>query len=222
MPILLERRYRSIGRVYVCDGGSFGHVTLPESFTDCGPPPAAAALDIEVLISLVALVSALEKELDSGDANRILLCTGETQDKGCGPQRAERAAAADATSAPGPKAPGCGDHAEGLASDSDSSVRKARVSMRSGGAARTVRVSRGASRSEEAAPVHPSRAGRGGATTGGSDRKARSRPGGDLHHQPRAARARKAGLRGGGCLPKGARGTRGKHAVSSDSSGEDK
>src|SRR5215472_974418 len=44
LSILFERRYGSggLGHVYICDGGEFVNVTLPESFTDRGPIPEAS------------------------------------------------------------------------------------------------------------------------------------------------------------------------------------
>lgn len=63
MLILLERRYRSLGHVYICDGGSLGSFTLPEDFTDRGRPPGGSPIDADVLSELAALVSALRKLL---------------------------------------------------------------------------------------------------------------------------------------------------------------
>lgn len=59
--ILFERKYRYIplGRVYVCDGGTLGSVTLPETFTDRGASPATRPLTAEVLTDLAAVVSAV-------------------------------------------------------------------------------------------------------------------------------------------------------------------
>ena len=59
--ILVPRRYRSLGRVYVCDGGSFGNVTLPEEFTDRGMDPAPSPVTLEALIELAAVVAAVKK-----------------------------------------------------------------------------------------------------------------------------------------------------------------
>jgi hypothetical protein len=61
--ILLERRYRSLGHVYICDGGSLGSFTLPEGSTDRGRPPGGSPVDADVLSELAALVSALRKPL---------------------------------------------------------------------------------------------------------------------------------------------------------------
>lgn len=60
MVILFERRYRKLGRVYVCDGGRLGNLTLPEDFTDRGLPGETTPLNAEVLANLVAIVSAIE------------------------------------------------------------------------------------------------------------------------------------------------------------------
>jgi hypothetical protein len=67
VALLFERTYRYIplGRVYVCDGGTLGNVTLPESFTDRGALPAAQALTADVLTDLAAVVSALLPHLTS-------------------------------------------------------------------------------------------------------------------------------------------------------------
>jgi hypothetical protein len=64
--ILLERRYRSLGHVYICDGGSLGTFTLPEDFTDLGRPPGRSPVDAEVLSELVGVIRALEKPLTGG------------------------------------------------------------------------------------------------------------------------------------------------------------
>jgi hypothetical protein len=63
--ILFERTYRSLslGRVYVCDGGTLGNVTLPESFTNRAAPAAPQPLTADVLIDLAAVVSALRHHL---------------------------------------------------------------------------------------------------------------------------------------------------------------
>jgi hypothetical protein len=53
------------GRVYICEGGSLGTVTLPEDFTDRGLPPATRPLTAEVLAVLAATLSALKRNLDS-------------------------------------------------------------------------------------------------------------------------------------------------------------
>jgi hypothetical protein len=65
VAVLFERTYRHspLGRVYVCDGGTLGNVTLPESFTDRGAPPAARPLTTDVIIDVAAVVSALRHHL---------------------------------------------------------------------------------------------------------------------------------------------------------------
>jgi hypothetical protein len=66
LPILFERRYKSAaGKVYICDGGSLGSVTLPEFFTDRGAPAAPRALTMEVLIDVAEVVSILRTKLDT-------------------------------------------------------------------------------------------------------------------------------------------------------------
>ena len=69
MLILLERRYRSLGHVYICDGGPLGTFTLPEDFTDRGRAPGRLAVDAEVLSDLAAVVLAINKRL-TGDEGR--------------------------------------------------------------------------------------------------------------------------------------------------------
>jgi hypothetical protein len=65
VAILFERTYRYIplGRVYVCDGGTVGNLTLPEAFTDRGAPAAAELLTVDVLSDLAAVVAALRTQL---------------------------------------------------------------------------------------------------------------------------------------------------------------
>ncbi len=53
----------ALGRVYLCDGGTLGSVTLPEAFTDRGGPPATRPLTADVLADLAAVMSALRKHL---------------------------------------------------------------------------------------------------------------------------------------------------------------
>jgi len=62
VPILFERRYRSLGHVYICDGGSLGTFTLPEDDTDRGRPAGGSALDVETLAELAAVVRGLDPE----------------------------------------------------------------------------------------------------------------------------------------------------------------
>ena len=59
LPILFERRYASIGHVYVCQGGETGSITLPESFTDRGLAPDDRPLSVEGLAELAGLLEVL-------------------------------------------------------------------------------------------------------------------------------------------------------------------
>jgi len=52
------RRHRS-GRLYVCDGGALGSVTLLEGATDRGAEPAERPVSVEVLVEVAAVVAAL-------------------------------------------------------------------------------------------------------------------------------------------------------------------
>jgi hypothetical protein len=58
LAVLFERQYAD-GRLYVCEGGPFGTIGVPEDATDRMPPPAATPLTGEVLAGLVALVAAI-------------------------------------------------------------------------------------------------------------------------------------------------------------------
>ena len=58
LEVLYVRRLVT-GRVYVCDGGRFGGVTLAEEGTDRGPEPAERPLTFEVLIEVAAVVAAI-------------------------------------------------------------------------------------------------------------------------------------------------------------------
>lgn len=58
LEVLRVRRHRT-GRLYVCDGGVLGSLTLPEDATDRGPEPAERPLSFEVLVELAVLVAAL-------------------------------------------------------------------------------------------------------------------------------------------------------------------
>ena len=58
LEVLYVRREAG-GRVYVCDGGRFGGVSLSEAATDRGPARADRPLTLEVLIDLVALLVAI-------------------------------------------------------------------------------------------------------------------------------------------------------------------
>ena len=61
VDVLRVCRYRA-GRRYVCDGGVFGRLTLPEDATDRGPEPLARVLSAEVLVEAAALVAVLGSE----------------------------------------------------------------------------------------------------------------------------------------------------------------
>jgi hypothetical protein len=58
LRVLFVRR-RGGGRVYVCEGGPLGSVTLPEDATDRGRPPAERPLTYELVAELGALLAAL-------------------------------------------------------------------------------------------------------------------------------------------------------------------
>jgi uncharacterized protein DUF5372 len=58
VDVLRVCRYRA-GRRYVCDGGVFGRLTLPEDATDRGPEPLERLLSAEVLVEAAALVAAI-------------------------------------------------------------------------------------------------------------------------------------------------------------------
>ena len=57
LEVLFVRRIGT-GRIYVCQGGPLGSVSLPEDATDRGLEPAECPLTIEVLAALVAVVTA--------------------------------------------------------------------------------------------------------------------------------------------------------------------
>ena len=61
VPILFTRRRADI-RIYVCEGGPLGSVTLPEDFTDRGLTPAARPLTAEILAELAATITALARK----------------------------------------------------------------------------------------------------------------------------------------------------------------
>jgi hypothetical protein len=67
LRVLFVRRI-GVGRIYVCEGGPLGSVSLLEDATDRGPEPAERPLNIEVLVALVALVADLGSE--SGEGTR--------------------------------------------------------------------------------------------------------------------------------------------------------
>jgi hypothetical protein len=65
LEVLYVRRLAT-GRVYVCDGGRFGGVSLPESATDRGPEPAERPVTFEVLVELAAVVAAIHGGKEEG------------------------------------------------------------------------------------------------------------------------------------------------------------
>ena len=75
VSILFERTYRDglRGRVYICDGGALGAVTLPEHFTDRGAPSAPGPVTAEVLMDLAAVVSALRWGLTGDEEGTSLV-----------------------------------------------------------------------------------------------------------------------------------------------------
>jgi len=64
VDVLRVCRYGA-GRRYVCDGGVFGRLTLPEDATDRGSEPSQRLLSFEVLVEAVALVAVLRAEQES-------------------------------------------------------------------------------------------------------------------------------------------------------------
>ncbi len=58
LPVLFMRRFAG-SRVYVCEGGPLGSVSLPEDATDRGGEPASGPLTVEVLVELVVVVGAI-------------------------------------------------------------------------------------------------------------------------------------------------------------------
>jgi hypothetical protein len=62
---LFERRWAG-SRLYVCEGGPLGSVTLPEDATDRGGEAAAGPLTVEVLAELAAVVDALRGARGAG------------------------------------------------------------------------------------------------------------------------------------------------------------
>jgi hypothetical protein len=61
LVVLFVRRIGA-GRIYVCEGGPLGSVSLPEDATDRGAGPAERPSSIGVLAALVALVAELTGE----------------------------------------------------------------------------------------------------------------------------------------------------------------
>jgi Family of unknown function (DUF5372) len=66
LAILFVRRWGG-SRLYVCEGGPLGSVTLPEDATDRGAEPAAGPLTVEVLADLVAVVDAMRGSRGTGE-----------------------------------------------------------------------------------------------------------------------------------------------------------
>jgi hypothetical protein len=64
LDVLRVCRYPA-GRRYVCDGGVFGRLTLPEDATDRGPEPLERPLSAEVLVEAAALVAVLGAEREA-------------------------------------------------------------------------------------------------------------------------------------------------------------
>lgn len=58
MAVLFERRCAD-GRLYVCEGGPFGTIRVPEDATDRVPAPASMPLTGEVLAGVVELVAVI-------------------------------------------------------------------------------------------------------------------------------------------------------------------
>ena len=58
LVVLFVRRIGT-GRIYVCEGGPLGSVSLSEDATDRGREPGERPLSVEVLAGLVALVAEL-------------------------------------------------------------------------------------------------------------------------------------------------------------------
>lgn len=63
VAVLFERRYQSLGHVYICDGGRLGNVTLPVSFTDRSLLPDSLPVNVEVLAELMATVAVMTEVL---------------------------------------------------------------------------------------------------------------------------------------------------------------
>jgi hypothetical protein len=59
--------------VYICDGGTLGSVTLPESFTDRGVPAVDQPLTADMLTELAAVVAALRPHLTDDDEGSNLV-----------------------------------------------------------------------------------------------------------------------------------------------------
>jgi len=66
LQILFVRRWAGSQRLYVCEGGPLGSVTLPEEATDRGAEPAAVPLTAEVLVGLVRVAGAMRGSSGAG------------------------------------------------------------------------------------------------------------------------------------------------------------
>jgi hypothetical protein len=60
VPVLFAKR-RAGKVVFVCEGGPLGRVTVPESWTEHGPAPAAHRLSVAALVELDTLLTVLEQ-----------------------------------------------------------------------------------------------------------------------------------------------------------------
>jgi hypothetical protein len=59
LEVLFAKR-RAGATVFVCAGGAYGSITLPESWTDRGKPPGTGRLSAEGLAALGAVTRALQ------------------------------------------------------------------------------------------------------------------------------------------------------------------
>ena len=59
LEVLFAKR-RAGATVFVCAGGAYGSITLPESWTDRGEPPGTGRLSAEGLAALGAATRALQ------------------------------------------------------------------------------------------------------------------------------------------------------------------
>jgi len=59
LEVLFAKR-RAGATVFVCAGGGYGSITLPESWTDRGEPPGTGRLSAEGLAALGAATRALQ------------------------------------------------------------------------------------------------------------------------------------------------------------------
>ncbi|MCL6507767.1 MAG: Y4bD/Y4pK family protein [Bryobacteraceae bacterium] len=208
LPILFTRRYAVLGRVYICEGGPCGSVTLPEAFTDRGTPPEPRPLTASVLVDVLRVVAALTHPLTPTDASGIL-CTNGT--KGTLDQ-AEHEAAPDAPGPAGARHPEArGRDARGVG-DPAPALRQAGLPLRTGRAARSICVPDSTAGDGKASPVHSGGAGGSGAPPGDAHGPHRGDAGGDFGDQPGVADPRGAGLSGARRREGRTRGAAGQHA----------